>query len=106
KRDWSSDVCSSDLERIREIAKKQYGYDTGGFRDRLKKNQDNDKVLAKIDWNINEDHKLSVRYNYVSAVDEQGRFRDANSYSFSNRGYNYNSTQNSIVAELNSSFGN
>src|SRR5699024_10294389 len=75
------------FERIREIAKKQYGYDTGGFRDRLKKNQDNDKVLAKIDWNINEDHKLSVRYNYVSAVDEQGRFRDANSYSFSNRGY-------------------
>ncbi|HEX6983350.1 MAG TPA: carboxypeptidase regulatory-like domain-containing protein [Balneolaceae bacterium] len=93
------------FNEISSIAQNQYGYDPGGYS-LLSLGQDNNKVLAKIDWNINEDHKFTFRYNWVDAVDEGGISRSPFSYSFSNRQWNFNSTQHSLVAELNSTFGN
>lgn len=91
--------------QIQNIAESVYGYNPGGYG-LISQAQDNDKLLAKIDWNIDEDHKFTFRYNRVDAVDEEGIDRFTNSYSFGNRQYNFNSVQNSFVAELNSSFGN
>ncbi len=93
------------FNEIQSVAQQEYGYDPGGF-DLLSLAQDNNKLLAKLDWNINDDHKLTFRYNLVDAVDEEGINRSQNSFSFGNRQYNFNSVQNSFVAELNSSFGN
>jgi len=100
------DVEASTLENIRNIAQNQYGYNPGDFANNISQDQDNDKILAKIDWNIDQDHKLTFRYNYVGALDEEGIGRGAFSYDFSNRQYDFESNQNSFVAELNSSFGN
>lgn len=100
------DFPASTFTEISNIAQNEYGYDPGGFGDIINQSQDNDKLLAKLNWNINDDHKLSFRYNYVSAIDEEGIGRGTSSYSFENRQYDFNSTQNSYVAELNSSFGN
>lgn len=104
--DNSFDIPASDFAEIRDIALNQYGYDPGNFGNNIEQAQDNNKLLAKLDWNINQDHKLTFRYNFVDAIDEEGIGRGSSSYSFSNRQYNFNSTQNSLVAELNSSFGN
>lgn len=100
------DFPSSTFEQIQNIAQNEYGYNPGDFGNTLTQAQDNDKILAKLDWNINEDHKFTFRYNYVDATDEEGIGRGNDSYDFANRQYNFNSTQNSYVAELNSSFGN
>ncbi|TYP93975.1 Carboxypeptidase regulatory-like domain-containing protein [Fodinibius salinus] len=102
----SFDFPTSTLSQIQSIARNNYSYDPGTFGGTLDQRQDNNKVLAKLDWNINQDHKLTFRYNYVDAMDEEGISRSAGSYSFSNRQYNFNSTQHSFVTELNSSFGN
>src|SRR5699024_2721014 len=102
----SFDFPPSTFEEIKQIAIDQYGYDPGAFGNTIEQEQNNSKVLAKLDWNISQDHKLMVRYNYVDAKDEEGINRGSSSYSFSNRLYNFNSTQHSFVAEINSSFGN
>ena len=42
----------------------RYGYDTGSFTD-FPADESNLKLLGRIDWNINDDHRLAVRYNYT-----------------------------------------
>ena len=53
-----------DLKKVSEFVKKEYGYDTGSWTD-YPANESNMKLLARIDWNINDNHKLAVRYNYT-----------------------------------------
>ena len=100
------DIEPSSLDNIKNIAESQYGYNPGTYGNRITQSQDNDKILAKLDWNINQNNKLMFRYNYVGALDEEGIGRGSSSYDFSNRQWNFDSKQHSLVAELNSSFGN
>ena len=60
-----SRVTNTDLKEVSEFVKKEYGYDTGSWTD-FPANEDNLKLLARIDWNINDNHKLAVRYNYTN----------------------------------------
>ncbi|MDZ7772483.1 MAG: carboxypeptidase regulatory-like domain-containing protein [Balneolaceae bacterium] len=95
---------SDPFNEIASIAQNQYGYNPGDYSSPFTTAQDNNKLLAKLDWNINDDHKFTLRYNWVDAVDEEGIFRGSDEYSFSNRQYNFNSEQQSIVAQLQSNF--
>lgn len=90
---------------IRNIAQDTYGYDPGGFEP-LSDRTDNNKVLAKIDWNINSGNRLSVRHNWVDASDDSGIGRSGGTFSLENRRWIFNSVQNSTSAELTSQFGN
>ena len=54
----------SDLQRVSEFVKSKYGYDTGSWTD-FPANEKNMKILARIDWNISNKHKLALRYNYT-----------------------------------------
>lgn len=103
--DNTFDFYPSTFDEIKNIAQSQYGYNPGSFGGKLNQAQNNNKVLAKLDWNIDQGNKLTFRYNYVDATDEEGIGRGSSSYSFSNRQYNFNSIQNSFVTELNSSLG-
>lgn len=100
------DFSASTFDEISNVFQSQYGYDTGGYTSPIDVAQDNNKVLAKLDWNINQDNKLTFRYNHVDAVDEEGIGRGTDDYSYSNRQYNFNSNQDSFVAQLNSTIGN
>ena len=53
-----------DLQKVSDFVKKEYGYDTGSWTD-YPANESNLKLLARVDWNINDNHKLAVRYNYT-----------------------------------------
>ena len=53
-----------DLQKVSEFVKKEYNYDTGSWTD-FPATESNLKLLARIDWNINDNHKLAVRYNYT-----------------------------------------
>lgn len=94
------------FDRISNIFQNQYNYDTGAYTSPIDQAQDNNKVLAKLDWNINQSNKLTFRYNHVDAIDEEGVFRGSSDYSYSNRQYDFNSQQDSFVAQLNSTIGN
>lgn len=97
-------IPQSTFEEIQTIAQEQYGYDPGGYS-LLTQEQDNNKFLAKLDWNISDDHKLTLRHNYVNASDDDGINRSTTGFDFSNRQYLFRSVQNSTVAELNSTLG-
>ena len=54
----------SDLQRVSEYVKSKYGYDTGSWTE-FPANENNMKILARLDWNISQKHKLALRYNYT-----------------------------------------
>ena len=61
---YVSRTLLKDLEEVSDYVKKTYGYDTGSWTD-YPANESNTKLLARIDWNINDNHKLALRYNYT-----------------------------------------
>ena len=108
------------LKQIADKLQSEYGYDAGSYTD-FPGGIQNRKLLARIDWNISDAHKLSLRYNNTTNTawnEPNGNSCDDN---FRNRNYNrasdvshpfaYNmySQQNdvwSVAGELNSRFSN
>ena len=58
-------------------------------------------LLARVDWNINDKNKLSLRYQHQNAFDDKYG-AGTSSYTFNNSSYRMNNKTNSIVAELTS----
>jgi len=92
------------LDEIRDIAQTEYDFNPGGISP-FSQDEDNEKFLAKLDWNINNSNNLTLRHNYVDARDDSGIGRGRNSFDFANRQYIFNSTQNSSTLQLNSTIG-
>ena len=61
---YISRVPNSVLEEVSNFVKNQYGYETGSWTE-YPATESNMKLLARLDWNINDAHKLAVRYNYT-----------------------------------------
>ena len=61
---YISRTTLEDLQKVSEFVKEKYGYDTGSWTD-FPATESNMKLLARLDWNINDNHKLAVRYNYT-----------------------------------------
>ncbi|QKG58493.1 TonB-dependent receptor [Hymenobacter sp. BRD128] len=109
-----SRVLQSDLDLIRQRLTSVYNYDPGTYQG-FNYHTYSDKILAKIDWNISPGNTFSIRYNYLKSYREQGphpiaiapssRVPGVNTLQFSNSGYTINNNLNSVVAELNSTFG-
>ncbi|MDR0962560.1 MAG: TonB-dependent receptor, partial [Mediterranea sp.] len=108
----------ADLDEFSKILKDRYGYDTGSSTD-FPADISNMKLLGRIDWNINEGNKLSVRYNYTknstwnapngNSADTGYRLQNMNriskySMSFANSCYSMDNIVSSATAELNSRF--
>ncbi|PJJ59285.1 TonB-dependent receptor [Hymenobacter chitinivorans] len=112
--DGVSRVLESDLIGIRQRLLSVYGYDPGSYQD-FKYRTSSDKLLLKLDWNINATNTFSVRYNFLQSFREQGphpiaiapssRVQGVNTLQYSNSGYTINNGLNSVVGELNSRFG-
>ena len=105
----------SDMEKVSTFVKDKYGYDTGSF-DNFPADESNLKVLARLDWNINDKNKLAVRYNYTSntawngpnesSMDGGTRSAYARtslySMAFANTMYSMNNLVHSVSVDLNS----
>ena len=100
----STDILG-DLAAIRNKFINDYGYDPGGFNDNPQ-TIDGEKFLIKLDWNINEKHKLSARHSYVKAQTQIQPTPNSNTVYFGNAGYIFPSTTNSTAIELKSNFSN
>lgn len=82
-----------------------FGYDPGSF-DSNTSSLDSDKLIARLDWNINENNNLTFKHSYVKAVNLDAPGSNQGSISFSNRAENFESITNSTTLELSSKFGN
>src|SRR5699024_2038020 len=52
--DNSFDMRPGTFEQIQNVAQNTYNYNPGTFGGNLDQEQDNNKLLAKLDWNINQ----------------------------------------------------
>ena len=61
---YISRTTLKDLEEVSKFVSENYGYDTGSWTE-YPAVESNTKLLARLDWNINDNHKLALRYNYT-----------------------------------------
>ena len=61
---YVSRTKNSDLEAVSNYVRNKYGYDTGSWNS-FPADESNHKLMARIDWNITDKHKLALRYNYT-----------------------------------------
>ena len=54
------------MDAIRQRMISEYNYDPGPYEGYIF-HTDNNKVLAKLDWNITRANNLTFRYNYLDA---------------------------------------
>ena len=62
-------------------------------------------IMTRIDWNINKDHKLMVRYSFAGA-DKDRYTTSSSSYTLNNSAYDQVNRTHSLVVELQSRFSN
>jgi len=55
-------ISQADVDRVVQITKDVYGYDAGGMPGNMP--VEDEKLLLKLDWNINDEHRASFVYNY------------------------------------------
>jgi outer membrane receptor for ferrienterochelin and colicin len=93
-----SRVTQADIDQITTIAKTVYGYDPGTTP--ASAPVEDEKILAKIDWNINDDHRASLVYNYADGFSLAQSDQSSSSLSLSNHFYKRGATLDSVVASL------
>ena len=79
-----SRASTADMELVRQHLLDNYGYDPGSYTD-YPANESNRKLLARIDWNINDNNKLSLRYNYTKNMEWRPTNGNSNNAGFRNR---------------------
>ncbi|MFD2514549.1 TonB-dependent receptor domain-containing protein [Pontibacter locisalis] len=121
----------ADLQAVSNYLKNAFGYETGGFDNFPNFANDNRKFLAKLDWNISDIHKLTVKYTDFQNTNDQivnatsipngggfsvtgrsgtlsrlpySRFSN-NAMGFANSKYIFKDIVKTGTAELNSNFG-
>lgn len=106
-------VQYQDLVDLSNFLQTTYGYSTGPFEDYDNKTN-SDKFLARLDFNINDRNKLTLRYTHHNSDADQlisnssslgrgTRRTNFNSMSYQNSGYIILDNTRSAVLELNSS---
>jgi hypothetical protein len=103
------------MDAIRQRMIDVYGYDPGPYEGYIHRT-DNEKVLAKLDWNVDENNNLTFRYDLLNAKRDlpphpfvlsfggTGRGPNETSMPFQNAGYRINNKLHSFALEVNSRF--
>lgn len=111
-----SRVDVATMDKIRKIMMDEYGYDTGPYQG-YDHDTNNDKLLLKLDWNVNANHNATFRVNILDADREQGphpfvlsfantgRGPNTTSLPFQKSGYQINNNLQSYAFEVSSTFG-
>ena len=106
-------LTATEMSAISGFLKDAYGYDPGPY-DGYDMETESDKITVRLDYNINQNHKIALRYNYLKSSADRpasqsgvngGRANSANGLPFRHGNYVQNNDFNSIVAEVNSTFG-
>ena len=101
-------VLESDLVRVQN-AMTALGYNTGRYQG-FTYGSESTKGILKLDWNINENNRLAVIYNFLDASQEKPAHPTAlgvrgpsfETLQFQNSGYQINNKIQSVQLELNS----
>ena len=110
-----SQVQGTDLDALKTFLVENYQYDPGPYEG-YKLQSNSDKGTVKIDWNISTQHKFTIKYNFLNSYRDVppsnsgslGGTRNPSQTGLPFLGayYRINNNLNSVIAELNSTFGN
>jgi len=94
---------TADAQRFVDILQSQYGYSNGGL-DEFTRGINSDKIFARVDFNLSPNHQLTLRHNYINALNDIGS-QSFSFYRFPDNFYRIEDKTNSTVVQLNSRFG-
>ena len=110
----TSSASAAELNDLRNFITQNLGIDPGGFESFGLRTY-SQKATVKLDWNISDKHKFSIKYNYLQsyadiAPSNSGAITTRNpgqfGMPFQSAYYTINNNLNSVIAELNSRFSN
>ena len=91
-------VSQAQLDEIARIAQQVYDYDPGGFP--LSIPIEDEKIFARVDWNISEHHRLALVYNWNDGFSISQADDSSNELEFSNHYYERGAELTSYSAQL------
>lgn len=109
-----SQARADTLDVLKNFLISKFGYDPGSY-DNYNYRTESDKITVRMDWNINKNNSLTVKYNYLKSLRDvaasnsgaQGsRQPSVTGLPFSGNGYVINNNFNIYIAELNTRFSN
>jgi hypothetical protein len=99
----SSDITLDEINRVLAVIQRVApSYDPGNYLE-MNDELNSRKILAKINWNISDKHKLTIRHSYTFGENIDNS-RSRTSLRFYNNGQYFPTTTNSTGIELNSIF--
>ena len=93
----------ADVINLSNYLMTNYGFNPGTYLNAFNTLK-SDKLIAKLDWNINDNNKLVLKNSYVKAEQVNAATSGTNAINFSSGGIYFPSTTNTTSAELNSKF--
>jgi len=101
----TSNITQDEVNRMLAVLDRVApSYDPGSYLN-INNETNSNKILAKINWNINDKHKLILRHSYTYG-ENLSNSRSPNSLRFYNNGVFFPSTTNASGLELNSILSN
>ena len=92
------ELTQAQLDEISEIARDVYGYETGALPTSF--DNEDEKLLVKLDWNINDNHRAAFTYNYNDGFNFTQSDGDSDELEFANHLYERGAELNSYVGFL------
>ncbi|WP_317168157.1 TonB-dependent receptor [Leptobacterium flavescens] len=102
---YTGDTDQAGIDNLRQFLINTYGYDPGGFSNNTR-TLVRDNITARLDWNINDNHKLSFRYSWNSIDNLEARSSNNFNIGFINGSEFFESVTNTASLEWNAQFGN
>lgn len=97
-------VTAEKLEELRSFVRNQYGYEMGDYLN-MADEVEGLKLFGKLDFNLNENHRLTLRHQYTKGERFNRNSGSSNQINFANNGEYFPSTTNSSAIELKSRLG-
>ncbi|MEL7545552.1 MAG: TonB-dependent receptor [Pseudomonadota bacterium] len=91
-------LTQAQIDEILDIAQNIYQYDPGGIPSSA--DNEDEKLLVKLDWNINNNHRASFTYNYNDGFNITESDGDPDEFEFANHLYERGAELNQLVGAL------
>jgi len=93
-------ITTQQIEEAKQIAQQVYGADIGSYDAPSSIKQEIEEYAAKIDWNINDSHRLSARFSQLDQVDPILAGSGTSSLGLDSRWYSVAKKVDTSVAQL------
>jgi len=97
ERDWLS---QADYDRIESIAQNVYNYQPGGQPG--DGTQESEKYMLRLDWDVNDQHRASLIYNYFDGFQLRDSDGDDDEFEFANHFYTKGAESETFTLKLTS----